>query len=152
MEDGAEVEDRLGGAGRGVYFWGGEYYLNPPSTILPKKGGIFFDFGGMFLLELHLDLVFRLGIGRYFSGISPTHTEGKLDRDVSVSYIWGEPLFPSKGGFRPLFDGPSPPFEGNISSRQIYKKEFPQNFTKWSSRQILQHKNTKPNILTGKCR
>ncbi len=29
MEDGAEVEDMLGGMGRGVHFFGDEYYLNP---------------------------------------------------------------------------------------------------------------------------
>ncbi len=44
MEDGAEVEDRLGGAGQGDHF----FWMNPtsilPSTILPKKGGNFFDF------------------------------------------------------------------------------------------------------------
>ncbi len=50
-----------------------------------------------------------------------------------IIQLAGTPFFPSKGGFCPLFDGPSPPFEGNISSRRIYKKEFPQNFTKWSS-------------------
>ncbi len=48
MEDGAEVEDRLGGAGLGVQF----FWMNPtsilPSTILifAKKGGNFFYFGG----------------------------------------------------------------------------------------------------------
>ncbi len=85
-------------------------------------------------LELHLDSVFWFGIGRYFPGISPTNTKGKLGWDVLVSYIWREPLFSLKGRLLPpLFDGPSPPFEGKISSRRIYKKEFPQNFTKWSS-------------------
>ncbi len=29
MEDGAEVEDRLGGAGRDVHFFFDESYLNP---------------------------------------------------------------------------------------------------------------------------
>jgi hypothetical protein len=29
MEDGAEVEDRLGGTGRGLHFSLDEYYLNP---------------------------------------------------------------------------------------------------------------------------
>ncbi len=52
----------------------------------------------------------------------------------------GNPFFPSQGGFCPLFDGPSPSFEGKTSSRWMYKKEFPQNFTKWSSRQILRYK------------
>jgi hypothetical protein len=46
MEDGAEVEDRLGGVGQGIHcFW-----MNPtsilPSTILPRKGGNFIDFFG----------------------------------------------------------------------------------------------------------
>ncbi len=48
MEDGAEVEDRLGGAGRGVYF----FLMNPtsilPSTTLPKKGGNFLIVWGGF--------------------------------------------------------------------------------------------------------
>jgi hypothetical protein len=103
-------------------------------------------------LESHLDLVFWFVIGQYFPGILPTDTKEKLGWNVSVLYISQESLFSSKGGFRPLFDEPSPPFEGKKSSHQIYKKEFPQNFTKWSSRQILQYKNTKPNIPTGKCR
>ncbi len=57
MEDGAEVKDRWGSARRGVNFlffsWQG--WILPsilPSTILPKKRGIFFDFGGRFLLQL----------------------------------------------------------------------------------------------------
>jgi hypothetical protein len=29
MEDGVEIEDRLGGAGRVVHFFLDEYYLNP---------------------------------------------------------------------------------------------------------------------------
>jgi hypothetical protein len=46
MEDGAEVEDRLGSTGRVfIFFW-----MNPtsilPSTILPKKGVIFLIFLG----------------------------------------------------------------------------------------------------------
>ncbi len=56
MEDGAEVEDRRGSTGRGVHFFLFLAGLNPtsilPSTILPKKGGNFFDFGGRFLLQL----------------------------------------------------------------------------------------------------
>jgi hypothetical protein len=54
-------------------------------------------------LELHLDLVFQFGIGRYFPGILPTNTEGKLGRDILVSYIWREPLFSLKGRLLPLF-------------------------------------------------
>jgi hypothetical protein len=82
------------------------------------------------MIELHLDLVFWFGIGRYLPSILPTDTKGKLSWDVLVSYIWREPLFPSKGGFCPLFDGPSPPFERKISLRQIYKR---------SSRKISQN-------------
>ncbi len=84
---------------------------------------------GIFL-ELYPDSVFRFGIGRYFPGIFPTDTEGKLGRDILVLYILREPLFPSKGGLCPLFDGSSPPVEGKISSRQIFKKEFPQKYHK----------------------
>jgi hypothetical protein len=65
MEDGAEVEDRLGGVGRGVHF----FWMNPtsilPSTILPKKGGNFFDFWGRFLLQFEEGL----GLGSFF-GVS----------------------------------------------------------------------------------
>jgi hypothetical protein len=41
-------------------------------------------------LELHLDLVFRFGIGQYFLGILPTYTEGKLGKDFSVLCLWWE--------------------------------------------------------------
>jgi hypothetical protein len=58
---------------------------------------------GTALLEVHLDLVFWFGIGWYFPGILPTDTKGKLGRDVSVSYIWQEPLFSLKGRFLPPF-------------------------------------------------
>jgi hypothetical protein len=94
-------------------------------------------------VELHLDSVFRFGIGRYFPGILPTDTKGKLGWYVAVSYIWREPLFPS---LLPPFWWTKPPFWG----------EFPQNFTKLSSRQILQHKKYRTYhteyIPTGKCR
>jgi hypothetical protein len=46
MEDGAEVEDRLGGTGRGAHFFLDEYYLNPNLYNLAKKGGYFFWFLG----------------------------------------------------------------------------------------------------------
>jgi hypothetical protein len=39
---------------------------------------------------LHLDLVFRFGIGRYFLGILPTDTKGKLGKDFSVLCLWRE--------------------------------------------------------------
>ena len=42
MEDGAEVEDRLGGAGRGPHFFLDENYLNPTLYNLAKKRGQFF--------------------------------------------------------------------------------------------------------------
>jgi hypothetical protein len=54
-------------------------------------------------VELHLDLVFQFGIGRYFPGILPTDTKGKLGQDVLVSYIWQEPLFSLKGRLLPPF-------------------------------------------------
>jgi hypothetical protein len=65
MEDGAEVEDRLGGAGRGVHF----FWMNPtsilPSTILSKKGGNFFDFWGGILARFEVES----GLGSFF-GVS----------------------------------------------------------------------------------
>jgi hypothetical protein len=65
MEGGAEVGDRLGGAGRGVHF----FFMSPtsilPSTILPKKGGNFFDFLGGILARFEV----RLGLGSFF-GVS----------------------------------------------------------------------------------
>ncbi len=65
MEDGAEVEDRLGGVGQGVLF----FWMNTtsflPFTILPKKGVNFFDFGGRFLLQFEVGL----GLGSFF-GVS----------------------------------------------------------------------------------
>jgi hypothetical protein len=79
-------------------------------------------------LELYPNLVFRFGIGRYFLGIFHTDTEGKLGKAFGILHLMGTPFFPSKGGFCLLFDGSSPPFEGKISSRQIYKMEFLQNF------------------------
>ena len=39
---------------------------------------------------LHLDSVLRFGIGRYFLGILPTDTGGKLGKDFSVLCIWPE--------------------------------------------------------------
>ncbi len=92
------------------------------------------------ILEFYPDSVFWFGIGRYFPGIFPTNTKGKLGRDILVLYIWREPLFSLKGMLLPPFWWIKPPFWGKISSRQIYKKEFLQNFTKWSFRQILQYK------------
>jgi hypothetical protein len=62
MEDGAEVEDSLGGAGRVVYF----FCMNPtsilPSTILPEKGGNSFDFFGGGLARFEVGL----GLGSFF--------------------------------------------------------------------------------------
>ncbi len=62
MEDGAEVEDRLDGAGRGVQF----FWMNTtsilPSTIFPKKGGNFLDFWGRILLRFEVGL----GLGSFF--------------------------------------------------------------------------------------
>ncbi len=78
-------------------------------------------------LELYPDSVFQYAIGWYSLGIFLTDIEGKLGKDLWYRTFGGNPFF---ARFCPLFDGPSPPFEG----------EFPQNFTKWSARQILQYK------------
>jgi hypothetical protein len=48
---------------------GDKFWMNPtsilPSTILPKKGGYFFDFWGRFLLQVKVGL----GLGSFF-GVS----------------------------------------------------------------------------------
>ncbi len=62
-----------------------------------------------------------------FSWYFPNRYQRKTRQGPSVSYIWREPLFCS---LLPPFCWTKPPFWG----------EFPQNFTKWSSGQILQYK------------
>ena len=71
---------------------------------------------GMKMLELHLDSVFQFGISRYFPGILPTDTKGKLGRDVLVLYIWREPLFSLKGRLLPPCRRPSRyvPYKGTF--------------------------------------
>jgi hypothetical protein len=73
-------------------------------------------------LELHLNPVFWFGIGWSFPGILPTNTKGKLGQDVSVLYIWQEPLFSLKGRLMPPFWWTKPPFWG--------KNKFPPNLQK----------------------
>jgi hypothetical protein len=73
---------------------------------------------------------YRSVFSRYFSNRYRRKTRSG---GFGIVHLAGTP-------FCPLFDGSSPPFEGKISSRRIYKTEFLQNFTKWSSRQILQYK------------
>ncbi len=75
-----------------------------------------------FQLESHLYSVFWFGIGRYFPSILPTNTKGKLGRDVSVSFIWQEPLFSLKERLLPPFWWTKPPFWG--------KNKFPSNLQK----------------------
>jgi hypothetical protein len=58
---------------------------------------------GLKQLELYPDLVFWFGIGWYFPGIFPTDTKGKLGWDISVLYIWWEPLFSLKERLLPPF-------------------------------------------------
>jgi hypothetical protein len=65
-------------------------------------------------LELYPNSVFWYGIGWYFLSIFLTDTKGKLGKDLRYHTFGGNPFFPR---FCPLFDGPSPPFEG--SSRKI---------------------------------
>ncbi len=71
-------------------------------------------------IELYPDSVFRYGIGWYFLGIFLTDTEGKLGKDLRYCTFGGNPFF---ARFCPLFDGPSPPFEG--SSRKISQSGAP---------------------------
>ncbi len=77
MEDGAEVEDRLGGAGRGrvfIFFW-----MKPtsilPSTILPKRGGNFFDCFGWGLARFEVGL----GLGSFFGVSWSSYLQSYLD-------------------------------------------------------------------------
>jgi len=89
-------------------------------------------------VELHPESVF---FGRYrslFLGNYHTDTEGKLGQYFR-SKIWreplktlaGAPLFPKKGGLRPLFCALRPPFEEKKEFlRNFSKKEFPRNFQK----------------------
>ncbi len=88
---------------------------------------------------------YRSVFSQYFTNQYQRKTEN-LVGTFRYPTFGGNPFFPSKGDFCPLFDGPSPPFEGQVRSPQIYEKELPQNFTKWSSCQILQYKITEPNI------
>ncbi len=71
-------------------------------------------------LELYPDSVFWYGIGWYFLGIFLTDTKGKLGKDLRYCTFGENPFFPR---FCPLFDGPSPPFEG--SSRNISQNGAP---------------------------
>ncbi len=93
-------------------------------------------------LELYPDSVFRYGIGWYFLGIFLTDTEGKLGKDLRYRTFGGNPFFPR---FCPLFDGPSPLFEG--SPRKISQKGAPAKL--YSIKNTV---HTIPNIPTGKCR
>jgi hypothetical protein len=70
-----------------------------------------------YYLELYPDSVFRFGIGWYFPVFSQPIPDENLAGTFRYCTFGGNPFFPSKGGFCPLFDGPSPPFEGKISSR-----------------------------------
>ncbi len=111
-------------------------------------------------VELHLNSVFWFGIGRYFPGILPTDTKGKLGRDVSVSYIWREPLFSLKGRLLPPFWWTKPPFWGknkfppNLQKgvpAKFHKMELPPNLTvqkyqtKYTNRQVPVTYQYRPN-------
>ncbi len=94
------------------------------------------------LLELYPDLVFRYGIGWYFLGIFLTDTKGKLGKDLRYRTFGGNPFFAC---FCPLFDGPSPPFEGSSC-------KFSQNGAPANSYSKKNTVHTILNIPTGKCR
>ncbi len=75
-------------------------------------------------LELYPDSVFRYGIGWYFLGIFLTDTKGKLGKDLQYRTFGGNPLFVR---FCPLFDGPSPTYEGVPA--KFHKMELRPNLT-----------------------
>jgi hypothetical protein len=74
----------------------------------------------IFSIELYPNSVFWYGIGWYFLGIFLTDTKGKLGKDLWYHTFGENPFF---AHFCPLFDGPSPPFEG--SSRKISQNGAP---------------------------
>ncbi len=89
-----------------------------------------YQWAGTIIVELHLDLVFRFGIGWYFPGILPTDTKGKLGWDVLVSYIWQKPLFSLKGRLLPPFWWTKPPFWGKNNFLPNLQKGVPAKFHK----------------------
>jgi hypothetical protein len=63
MEDGAEVEDRLGGVGLGVHFFFDEsYFQSYPLQSCLNRGVIFFGGGGRFLQRFKVELE-KVGLG-----------------------------------------------------------------------------------------
>ncbi len=91
---------------------------------------------------------YRLVFSRYFTNQYQRKTRSGR---FGIVHLAGTPFFPQREASAPFLMDQAPLLTEK-RSRQIYKKEFPQNFTKWSSRQILQYKNSEPNIPTGKCR
>jgi hypothetical protein len=83
------------------------------------------------ILELITDLVFLVGIGWYFFGISPTNTKGKRGWYISVSKHFWEPLFPSKkGGFGPLLEHSAPLLREKEFPAIFFKQNVPRNSKK----------------------
>jgi hypothetical protein len=80
-------------------------------------------------------------LGQACACVCPSPQE-KLGKDLRYRTFGGNPFFPC---FCPLFDGPSPPFEG--SSRKISQNGAPAK--SYSTKNTL---HTIPNIPTGKCR
>jgi hypothetical protein len=122
---------------------------SPTAMVLPTQPSsarsrtrACFSLLNMILVELYPDLVFWYGIGWYFLGIFLTDTKGKLGKDLWYSTFGGNPFFPR---FCPLFDGPSPPFEG--SSCKISQNGSPAK--SYSTKNTI---HTIPKIPTSKCR
>ena len=64
--------------------------------------------------------------------------------------IGESPLFPNKGGSRPLFEH-CPPFEEKRNSRGIFQKKSSREILKRCSRQSLQYNNTAKNTEPAGC-
>ncbi len=125
------------------FCYGGKWFLVAQVSFLVVAGNRFRCYFLTYLtLELYPDSVFRYGIGWYFIGIFLTDTEGKLGKDLRHRTFGGNPFF---ARFCPLFDGPSPPFEGNSS-------KISQNGAPAKSYSTKNTVHTIPNIPTGKCR
>jgi hypothetical protein len=100
-------------------------------------------------VELHLDLVFRFGIGWYFPGILPTDTKGKLGRDLSVSYFWREPLFPLKRGCGPLHNSAKRAKHHEVENRNTI---HPIQKTQQRNRKIRTNRARAPLVRIARCR
>ncbi len=85
------------------------------------------DYAFLPLKREFIRVVYQFGIfGRYLVGISwyLLNQYRRKTRYISVLFFGGKHFFPQKGGHGPLFEGPSPHFEGK-NGFPPNLKEFP---------------------------